>query len=217
MSRKIKVIAVGPAAGRIMNKIITDGVEHTEFIHIDTDPQALQQSLAGKKIFLEAHLKQYPVDTSYLVPANKERMAELRKQDEVRFDESCDALRDAIVVSKQDIKEVMAGADLIIIICCMGSIKGLVIAPEMASIASEMNIPSAAILSKPYKTRGNTTMSYYQKGMDKIKQYTEAVKIIDMDGISYENWKKPPKECLEIANNEMGKALKRMVISAQTC
>lgn len=183
--RKIKCIAVGPAAGRIMNKIISSGLEKTDVIVIDTDPQALNESLAKEKVFIDPPLKPEPLDTSYFSRPSKERMAELRKMDEERFKEQNNILHETVIASKEKIKAAFSGADLIIIICCMGTAKGLVIAPEVAKIAKDMNIPAVAILSTPPSSEGNMRMGYAEEGINKIRQYIEAVRISDSNLISH--------------------------------
>ena len=51
---KIKVVGVGGAGGNSLNHMVRSGLEGVDFIAINTDSQALDQSLASKKLSIGA-------------------------------------------------------------------------------------------------------------------------------------------------------------------
>ena len=123
---KIKVVGVGGAGGNSLNHMVRSGLEGVDFIAINTDSQALDQSLASKKLSIGA-----------LGAGGKpEKGAE------------------AVENHREEVKQLLEGADMVFIAAGMGGGTGTGAAPVVAEICREMGILSVAVVTKPFIWEG---------------------------------------------------------------
>ena len=152
---KIKVIGVGGGGNNAVNRMIASGVQGVEFITINTDRQALKNSLAPTQIVIgEKITRGFGAGAN---PSIGERSAE----------ESIDA-----------IKSVLAGADMVFITAGMGGGTGTGAAPVVARVAHDMGILTVGVVTKPFAFERSRRMEQALDGIAELEQYVDSLVVI---------------------------------------
>ncbi len=151
----IKVIGVGGGGNNAVNRMIENSVRGVDYIAVNTDKQALMHSNASYKIPIgEKITKGHGAGSN---PEIGGRAAE----------ESIEELREAI-----------AGAEMVFVTAGMGGGTGTGAAPVVAKIAQEMGILTVGIVTKPFDFEGKRRMSQAESGIEKIGQFVDSLIII---------------------------------------
>ena len=151
----IKVIGVGGGGNNAVNRMIASGVQGVEFVTINTDRQALNHSLAPTQLVIgEKITKGFGAGAN---PSIGARAAE----------ESID-----------DIKAILAGAEMVFITAGMGGGTGTGAAPVVARIAHEMDILTIGIVTKPFAFEGKRRMDQANEGIAEFSQYVDSLIVI---------------------------------------
>ncbi len=155
---RIKVIGVGGSGGNAVNHMINSKVKGVEFIAMNTDTQDLHKSLAPKKIHLGKNL-------------TKGLGAGMNP----------DVGRKGAEETKNEIQDVLKGADMIFIACGLGGGTGTGAAPIVAKFAKEQGILTVAVVTKPFFFEGNQRMQIAQKGLEELEKEVDAIIVIPND------------------------------------
>ncbi len=151
----IKVIGVGGGGNNAVNRMIASNVRGADFVAINTDRQALKNSLATTQIVIgEKITKGFGAGAN---PSIGARAAE----------ESVD-----------EIKAVLAGTDMVFITAGMGGGTGTGAAPIVAKIAQEMKILTVGIVTKPFAFEGKRRMDQAMEGIAEFSQYVDSLVVI---------------------------------------
>ena len=151
----IKVLGVGGGGSNAVNRMISTNIRGVEFIAINTDRQALKRSDASVQLVIgEKVTKGFGAGAN---PVIGTRSAE----------ESVD-----------DIKNLLAGADMCFITAGMGGGTGTGAAPVVARIAREMDILTVAIVTKPFAFEGTRRMNQAEDGIAALSSYVDALVVI---------------------------------------
>ena len=151
----IKVIGVGGGGNNAVNRMIASNVQGVEFVTINTDRQALNHSLAPTQLVIgEKITKGFGAGAN---PSIGARAAE----------ESID-----------DIKAILAGAEMVFITAGMGGGTGTGAAPVVARIAHEMDILTVGIVTKPFAFEGKRRMDQANEGIAEFSQYVDSLIVI---------------------------------------
>ena len=145
----IKVIGVGGGGGNAVHHMISNQVDGVEFICANTDAQALD-NLKAKTIL------QMGSNITKGLGAGADP----------------DIGRQAAVEDRDDIAEILSGADMVFITAGMGGGTGTGAAPIVAEVAREMGILTVAIVTRPFPFEGKKRSSVAEQG---IHQLTESV------------------------------------------
>ena len=151
----IKVIGVGGGGNNAVNRMIASNVRGADFVAINTDRQALKNSLAPTQIVIgEKITKGFGAGAN---PSIGARAAE----------ESID-----------EIKAVLAGTDMVFITAGMGGGTGTGAAPVVARIAQEMKILTIGVVTKPFAFEGKRRMDQALEGIAEFGQYVDSLVVI---------------------------------------
>ena len=157
---KIKVVWVGWAGQNAVNRMIEWGLEGVEFVSINTDTQALFNSLAPTKLNI------WKIITSWLGawadPETGKKAAE---------------------ESREDIKVALEWADMIFITCGLGWGTGTGAAPIVAEVAKELWALTVWIVTKPFAFEGQNRMSKSIDGFNSLKEKVDTLITIPNDRI----------------------------------
>ena len=157
---KIKVVWVGWAGQNAVNRMIEWGLEWVEFVSINTDTQALFNSLAPTKLNI------WKIITSWLGawadPETGKKAAE---------------------ESREDIKAALEWADMIFITCGLGWGTGTGAAPIVAEVAKELWALTVWIVTKPFAFEGQNRMSKSVDGFNSLKEKVDTLITIPNDRI----------------------------------
>ena len=152
---KIKVIGVGGGGNNAVNRMIESGVKGVEFIVANTDRQVLNSSKADVKIQLGK--------TGLGAGADPE------------------VGKKAAEDSKDEITEVLRGADMVFVTCGMGGGTGTGAAPVIAEIAQDLGALTVGIVTKPFAWEGKPRSRHAEEGLDKLKDHVDTLIIIPND------------------------------------
>jgi len=152
---KIKVIGVGGGGNNAVNRMIESGVKGVEFIVANTDLQVLNSSKAEVKIQLGK--------TGLGAGADPE------------------VGRQAAEDSKEEIINVLKGADMVFVTCGMGGGTGTGAAPVIAEIAQDLGALTVGIVTKPFSWEGKPRSRHAEEGLEKLKDHVDTLIIIPND------------------------------------
>ncbi|MDO5301602.1 MAG: cell division protein FtsZ [Tissierellia bacterium] len=155
---KIKVAGVGGGGNNAVNRMIEAGVQGVEFIAINTDRQALKNSLTETKIQIGEK-----VTRGLGAGANPE-------VGEQSAEESVDEIRDAL-----------QGADMVFITAGMGGGTGTGAAPVIAETARDLGALTVGVVTRPFSFEGARRMKQAEKGIEQLKGKVDTLVIIPND------------------------------------
>jgi cell division protein FtsZ len=149
---RIKVIGVGGGGGNAVNRMIEAGIEGIEFIVANTDLQALKRSRAPIKIQLGGKLTK-----GLGAGANP------------------DVGRKAAMEDTEKIIEVLEGADMVFVTTGLGGGTGSGASPIIASLATELNALTVAVVTKPFHFEGRRRMQQSDEGLAVLRDCVDTV------------------------------------------
>jgi cell division protein FtsZ len=83
--------------------------------------------------------------------------------------------------SKEQLSEIIKGADMIFVTCGMGGGTGTGAAPVVAQIAKDMGILTVGIVTKPFKFEAKTRMANAINGIERLKEHVDTLIVIPND------------------------------------
>jgi len=149
---RIKVIGVGGGGGNAVNRMIEAGIEGIEFLVANTDLQALKRSRAPIKIQLGGKLTK-----GLGAGANP------------------DVGRNAALEDTEKIIEALEGADMVFVTTGLGGGTGTGAAPIIASLATELNALTVAVVTKPFHFEGKRRMQQGDQGLRELRECVDTV------------------------------------------
>ena len=154
----IKVIGVGGAGNNAVNRMVESGIRGVEFISVNTDRQALQESKAATKIQIGEKITR-----GLGAGANPDIGAQSAEE------------------SKSEIAEVLRGADMVFVTAGMGGGTGTGAAPIVAAAAKEMGILTIGVVTKPFTFEGKKRLSQAERGIESLKGKVDTLVVIPND------------------------------------
>lgn len=148
----IKVIGVGGGGSNAVNRMIACGLKNVEFIAVNTDLQALQRSNAETRLPLGSKL------TGGLGAGGDPGVGEK-----------------AALEDKEEIQNVIRGADMVFITAGMGGGTGTGGAPVIAEIAREMDILTVGVVTKPFSFEGRRKSKLADDGIARLRQNVDTL------------------------------------------
>lgn len=141
----IKVIGVGGGGSNAVNRMVEAGIQGVEFIAMNSDVQVLDKSLASKKIALGGNL------TRGLGAGGDPEVGKASAEE-----------------SKNDIRKVLEGSDMVFITAGMGGGTGTGAAPVVADLARELGALTIAIVTKPFVFEGPRRVKLADHGVTSL-------------------------------------------------
>ena len=151
-SAVIKVIGVGGGGGNAVRHMISNEVEGVEFICANTDAQALNDIDAKKILQLGS-----TVTKGLGAGANPE------------------IGRQAALEDRNEIADVLSGADMVFITAGMGGGTGTGAAPIVAEVAKEMGILAVAVVTRPFPFEGKKRSKIASEGIESLAQTVDSL------------------------------------------
>jgi len=157
-SAKIKVVGVGGSGGNVISRMIESNVKGVEFIVINTDSQDLHHSKASEKIHIGKNL------TKGLGAGMNPEIG-----------------RQAAEENRDEIQEVLKGADMVFVACGLGGGTGTGAAPVVAETAKELGALTMAIITKPFSFEGAQRKAIADEGLENLKKRVDTFITIHND------------------------------------
>ncbi len=154
----IKVVGVGGGGGNAVNRMIDAGLRGVEFVAVNTDAQSLLISDADVKLDLGRQL------TRGLGAGSDP-----------------DVGRQAAEDHRDEIEEVLKGADMVFITAGEGGGTGTGGAPIVAEIARELGALTIAIVTRPFGFEGRRRSVQADAGIQRLREKVDTLIVIPND------------------------------------
>ncbi|MFT4718466.1 MAG: cell division protein FtsZ [Rickettsiales bacterium] len=152
---KILIFGVGGAGGNALNNMIKSNLDGVEFIAVNTDYQALSDSLAADRIQLGEQLTKGLGAGSFP-------------------DIGCKAAEE----SANEILDYIEGSSMVFVTAGMGGGTGTGASPVIAKLAKEKGILTVAVITKPFHFEGKGRMGVAESGIEELKKYVDTIIVI---------------------------------------
>lgn len=170
---KIMVVGVGGAGNNVVNRIVQDSAadkihaySSIKYVIVNTDKQALLHSTLENQVLIGKTTKGQGAGSD---PAKG---------------------REAAEESKEILAEWVSERDLVFITAGMGGGTGTGASPVIARLAKEAGALVIAVVSTPFKHEGSLKLQKALEGIEKLKEYADALIIIDNNKLAALSTKK---------------------------
>ncbi len=157
---KIKVVGVGGSGNASVNRMIAAKIRGVDFIAMNTDVQALHHSQAAQKLHIGKTV------TRGLGAGMNPEMG-LRAAEE----------------SQTEIREMLAGSDMVFVTCGLGGGTGSGAAPYIASVAKELGALTVAVVTRPFAFEGAQRRTIAESAHEKLAEHVDTIITIPNDRI----------------------------------
>jgi cell division protein FtsZ len=154
----IKVVGIGGGGVNAVNRMIEVGLKGVEFIAINTDAQALLMSDADVKLDVGRELTR-----GLGAGANPE------------------VGRKAAEDHREEIEEVLKGADMVFVTAGEGGGTGTGGAPVIASIARKLGALTIGVVTRPFSFEGKKRASQAEAGIEALRNECDTLIVIPND------------------------------------
>lgn len=155
---KIKVIGVGGGGNNAINRMKNSGLSGVEFIAINTDKQILDSINTDQRLQIGEKL------TKGLGSGGKPEVGEKAAEE-----------------SKQEIEQILQGADMVFVTAGMGGGTGTGAAPIVAQTAKDMGILTVSVVTKPFVFEGRNRQVQAEAGIEKLKKSVDTLIVVPND------------------------------------
>jgi len=155
---KIVVIGVGGAGNNAVNRMIDDNISSVEFYVANTDKQALSLSKAPNRLILGEEI------TNGLGAGGDPETG-----------------KKAAEASIEDIKQIVAGANMVFVAAGMGGGTGTGAAPVIAKAAKEAGALTIGIVTRPFTFEGTKKLALSVEGLNNLKANCDALIVVSND------------------------------------
>lgn len=155
---KIKVVGVGGSGGNAINRMIEAKLKGVEFVAINTDAQVLHHNKAPEKVHIGKNL------TKGLGTGMNPDMG-----------------RQAAEENRDEIQEVLKGADMVFITCGVGGGTGSGGGPVVAETARELGALTVAVVTKPFAFEGVQRKSIADEALENLRERVDTLITIPND------------------------------------
>jgi cell division protein FtsZ len=155
---RIKVVGVGGSGTNAISRMIDHRLKGVEFVAINTDAQALHHSKAGEKIHIGKNL------TKGLGAGMNPEIG-----------------RQAAEENRDEIHEVLKGADMVFVTCGLGGGTGTGASPVVAEAAREAGALTIAVVTRPFSFEGAQRKAIALEGLENLRDRVDALITIPND------------------------------------
>ncbi|MDP6127791.1 MAG: cell division protein FtsZ [Dehalococcoidales bacterium] len=155
---KIKVIGLGGGGCNAITRMVQEQIQGVEFIAANTDAQAMALTEAPTRIQLGERL------TKGLGVGGDHSLGQKAAEE-----------------SRDEIKEAIAGSDMVFITCGMGGGTGTGAAAPIAEIAKQSGALTIAVVTKPFAFEGSNRTKVAEEGINALLGKVDTLVIIPND------------------------------------
>lgn len=155
---KIKVIGIGGSGSNAVSRMMKSKIQGVELITLNTDTQDLKKTRAHFKLRIGKKI------TQGLGTGMK---PEIGKR--------------AALENKEEISEILKGADMVFVTCGLGGGTGSGASPVVAEIAKNLGALTVAIVTRPFSFEGAYRRKIAEKSIRKLKEKVDTLLTIQND------------------------------------
>lgn len=157
---EIKVVGIGGGGVNAVNRMIDEKLQGVEFIAINTDAQALMLTDADVKLDIGRE------ETRGLGAGANPEVGRKSAEDH-----------------KDQIEEVLAGADMVFVTAGEGGGTGTGAAPVVASIAKKQGALTVGVVTKPFGFEGKRRIRQADEGIEALRDVCDTLIVIPNDSL----------------------------------
>lgn len=154
----IKVIGVGGGGQNAVNRMIQEGIQGVEFISVNTDAQALMLSDSPQRIRIGDKL------TKGLGSGGDPEIGQRAAEE-----------------SREEIKEILEGADMIFVTAGMGGGTGSGASPVIASVGRDVGALTIGVVTRPFTFEGSQRRRAAENALEQLAQNVDTLIAIPND------------------------------------
>ncbi|HPY79624.1 MAG TPA: cell division protein FtsZ [Bacilli bacterium] len=185
---KIVVIGVGGAGNNAVNRMIDEEINNVEFWVANTDKQALSTSKSPHRLILGQDI------TGGLGAGGEPEIGEK-----------------AAEASAEDIKQIVAGANMVFVAAGMGGGTGTGAAPVIARIAKDAGALVVAIVTRPFTFEGKKRIVNSIDGLNKLKSCVDSIIVVSNDKLLMTSGNAPISEAFCDSDKVLTQSVKTIV------
>lgn len=155
---KIKVVGVGGGGQNAVNRMIEEGIQGVEFIAVNTDAQALMLSSAPQRLRIGDKL------TKGLGSGGNPEIGQRAAEE-----------------SREDIKEILEGADMVFVTAGMGGGTGSGASPIIAAVARELGALTIGVVTRPFTFEGSQRRRTAESALAQLAENVDTLIVIPND------------------------------------
>lgn len=155
---RIKVLGVGGSGGNAVNHMISSKVRGVDFIAVNTDSQDLHRSLAKKRVHIGKNITR-GLGTGM----------------------NPDLGRRAVEETRDEIQEVVKGADMVFVAGGLGGGTCSGASPMVARVAKELGCLTVAVVTKPFFFEGRQRSRIAEAALEDLRKEVDAIIVIPND------------------------------------
>ena len=187
MPNQTKFIAVGRGAATVLSHLPEIGISKDRCL-------AAVPVIKEEKPFLNSVW----VDLNFEIDEKKQKIGE--------------ELYKVALSCEKEIDEFLTDAQKLIIVCCLGTLSGLMTTPRIIRLAERKGIPVSLIVAKPFTWEGKTWGLRAERSLSNLKDKVNDLIVYNMDeafnGIDPNT---PTRELFKIVDKEMLNLIKEKV------
>lgn len=157
---KIKVVGVGGSGLNAISRMAAVKIQGVDLIVINADVQDLEKAQADFKLQIGKTI------TKGLGAGMNPKIGEMAAQE-----------------SKEEIREILKGADMVFVTCGLGGGVGTGAAPVVADIARKEGALTVAVVTKPFSFEGIPRKKIAEKGLENLRNKVDTLLVIPNDRI----------------------------------
>ena len=157
---EIKVVGVGGGGVNAVNRMIDEQLQGVEFIAINTDAQALMLTDADIKLDIGRE------ETRGLGAGANPDVGRKSAEDH-----------------KDQIEEILAGADMVFVTAGEGGGTGTGAAPVVANIAKKQNALTVGVVTRPFGFEGRRRSKQAMEGIEALREVCDTLIVIPNDSL----------------------------------
>ncbi len=154
----LKVIGVGGAGVNAVNRMIEAGLQGVEFVVLNTDAQSLMASDAMVKLEIGGEL------TKGLGAGADPEVG-----------------RKAAEAHRDEIEDILRGADMVFVTCGEGGGTGTGAAPVVAEAARNLGALTIGIVTRPFGFEGRVRSTIAEKGISELRDQVDTLVVVPND------------------------------------
>lgn len=155
---EIKVMGLGGAGNNTVDRMIESGVQGIDFIAVNSDVQALDRTLARKRLHVGGHL------TRGLGTGGDLKLGER-----------------AAEAARESLQEAMQGADMVFLTAGLGGGTGTGSAPLVAELARGIGALTVAVVTTPFGFEGAKRRANAMEGLARLRPEVDSLIVISND------------------------------------
>ena len=157
---KIKVIGVGGAGNNAVNRMIDEEIRNVQFIAMNTEEQALNQSKAP----IQMHIGKDT--TKGLGAGSNPVLGEMAARED-----------------EENIRKALTGTDMVFVTAGMGGGTGTGAAPVVCEIAKSMGILTVGIVTKPFLFEGKRRKDNAEGGISRMRNSVDSLIVVENNNL----------------------------------